>query len=138
MKKIIDGRMYDTEKARKVGGWCNGWGGSDYVSEQLFKKRTGECFLERENGEYVDDLFYSDEIAPLSYDQARKWAEGRLDADEYAAAFGDPGEGEGDGLGRLQVRVPERVIAAIDKEVSASGRTRSKVTADLLSKALGL
>jgi hypothetical protein len=86
----------------------------------------------------VDDLFYSDEIAPLSYEQARKWAEGRLDADEYAAAFGDPGEGEGDGLGRLQVRVPERVIAAIDKEVSASGRTRSKVTADLLSKALGL
>jgi hypothetical protein len=138
MKKIISGRVYDTETARKVGGWCNDWGGRDYIHEQLFRKRNGEYFLERENGEYVDDLFYSDDIAPLSYEDAQQWAKERLDADEYIAAFGDPGEGDEDSLGRLQVKVPARTLAAIDKQVSESGRTRSEVVADLLGKALGL
>jgi hypothetical protein len=137
MKKIIIGRVYDTETARKVGGWCNDWSGRDRIHEQLFRKRNGEYFLERENGEYVGDLFYSDDIAPLSYEEARQWAEERLDADEYIAAFGDPGEGDEDGLGRLQVKVPTRTLAAIDREVSESGRTRSEVVTDLLERALG-
>jgi hypothetical protein len=137
MKKIINGRVYDTETAREVGSWYNGWSGSDYVYESLFRKRNGEYFLERENGEFTTDLFSSRDIAPLSYEEARQWAEERLDADEYIAAFGDPGEGDEDGLGRLQVKVPTRTLAAIDREVSESGRTRSEVVADLLERALG-
>lgn len=150
MKKIIDGRIYDTETAKLVGEpWSPaglGPGDSDWCEETLYRKRTGEFFLRGEGGprtRYAMPYGQSgwtggERIMPMTYDQARQWAEDHLDADEYVAVFGDPGEGEGDGLERLRVKVPARVLAAIDREVSATGRSRSKVTTDLLSKALGL
>lgn len=150
MKKIISGKVYDTETAQQVGEpWsADGFGPSDFdwCEETLYRKRTGEYFLHGEGGartKYAEPYGQSgwtggERIMPMEYDQARNWAEGHLTADEYIAAFGDPGEGDDDGLGRLQVKVPTRTLAAIDKEVSASGRTRSDVVADLLGKALGL
>lgn len=47
MKKIISGRIYDTDTATKLGAW---WSSSDVrdfsrVEETLYRKRTGEFFL---------------------------------------------------------------------------------------------
>ena len=130
MKRIIDGKVYDTETAHQVGRpWSPaGLGPSDFewYEETLYRKRTGEYFL------------HGERIMPMGYDQARQWAEGHLEVEEYIAAFGDPGEGGDAGLERLQVKVPARTLAAIDREVSATGRTRSDVVADLLGKALWL
>lgn len=150
MKRIIGGRVYDTETARQVGepwspaGVCPS--DFDWLEETLYRKRTGEYFLHGRGGartKYAEPYGQSgwtggERIMPMAYDEAREWAEAHLDADEYIAAFGDPGEGGEDGLARLQVRVPERVLSALDREVSASGRTRSDVVADLLGRALGL
>ena len=42
MKKIIDGKKYDTETAECVGGWDNGYYANDlyYCWEGLYRKKT--------------------------------------------------------------------------------------------------
>lgn len=47
MKKIINGKKYDTNMATKVADYWNGYGASDfnYVSEELYLKNIGEYFL---------------------------------------------------------------------------------------------
>lgn len=98
MKKIINGKLYDTSTAHLVGEWDNQRHGSfDYVAESLYRKRTGEFFLHGEGGarsRYATQCGYGswgsgEAIIPLSWDAARQWAEDHLDADEYQAAFGE-------------------------------------------------
>lgn len=52
MKKIINGKKYDTNMATKVADYWNGYGASDfnYVSEELYLKNTGEYFLACKGG----------------------------------------------------------------------------------------
>lgn len=59
MKKIINGKVYDTEKARKLA-----------TSEfgELYEKRTGEYFVH-----VVDKLIELEEIKPITKQQAEKW-----------------------------------------------------------------
>ena len=46
MKKIINGKVYDTDTAKLIGSWDNGiYGDLDSVSEDLYRKRTGEFFI---------------------------------------------------------------------------------------------
>lgn len=101
MKKIINGKVYDTDKARELGAdsyssprdfgyWC----------ETLYQKRTGEFFLYGEGGPMsryarsIDQNSWSggEKIMPLSAANARKWAEDHLDADDYEKIFGLPDE----------------------------------------------
>lgn len=98
MRKIIDGKKYDTETAEQVGEWDNGLCGNDfnYVYEALYRKRTGEFFLYGEGGamskycESRGDWWGSgEEIAPISEEAACKWAERHLDADCYESIFGE-------------------------------------------------
>ena len=96
MKKIINGKRYDTSKAKEIGYWSNNLSNHDFnhCDEWLYKKRTGEYFLYGEGGpmtryaERVGDMWGGgSEITPLSYEDARQWAEEHLDADEYEAEF---------------------------------------------------
>lgn len=97
MKKIINGKVYDTDTARYVGSWENGCYQNDYnyVSEELYCKRTGEYFLYGEGGagtkysEMIGTNSWSsgEMIIPLTYDIARKWAEEHLKADDYLEEF---------------------------------------------------
>ena len=47
MKKIINGKKYDTETATSVGEYSSNYACSDYkyYDETLYKKKTGEFFL---------------------------------------------------------------------------------------------
>lgn len=103
MKKIINGRSYDTDTATNVGEYWNGRTNRDfqYVFETLYRKKNGEFFLHGEGGamsryaEPVGDMRGAGEkIIPMTEEEAREWAEEHLDADEYVSVFGDPGEGE--------------------------------------------
>lgn len=100
MKKIIRGKVYDTDTARYVGGDSGGDGFSRW-SEDLYQKRTGEFFLFGEGGpatkyaEYIDGnnaWSNGSKIIPLNVDAAREWVEKHLDADDYEALFGAPDE----------------------------------------------
>lgn len=98
MKKIINGKVYDTETAKKMGSYSNGGGWRDFnhIEETLYRKKTGEFFLFGEGGpstryaERVEQNTWSGGscIMPLQYEEAQKWAEKHLDGDEYEAIFG--------------------------------------------------
>ena len=102
MKRIIDGRSYDTEKAAEVGCWSNNRSARDFghCSETLYRKRTGEYFLHGEGGPMskyrravdVNNWTGGEDITPLTVEEARRWAEENLSADEYEAEFGEVAE----------------------------------------------
>lgn len=99
MKKIINGRKYDTETAKKLGYWSNAYSLSDFkhCEETLYKKRTGEFFLYGEGGAMTsyaqkdgDGLWmYGEAITPMTEKDAKQWAEKYLTADEYESIFGN-------------------------------------------------
>lgn len=149
MKKIIDNRVYDTDTAQQVGPAYSpaGFGPSDFdrYEETLYRKRTGEYFLHGEGGpmtKYAEPCGQSswtggERIMPLTYDEAREWAEQHMDADAYIAAFGDPGEGDAEGTGQLAVRgVPNPILSALDRRVSETGRTKAELVAEALKEYL--
>lgn len=97
MKKIINGKRYDTDTAERVGAWDNGHFTSDfqYCSEDLYRKRSGEYFLHGEGGALSKYAVHSgsnsgsgEKIRPLTLAQAQEWAEAHLDGDEYEEIFG--------------------------------------------------
>lgn len=104
MKKIINNRLYNTETAKEIGTYSNagGWSDFNHYEETLYRKKTGEYFLHGEGNantryaELVDTNTWSGggKIIPMNYEDARKWAEENLTADEYEAAFGAVDEGE--------------------------------------------
>jgi len=99
MKRIINGKKYDTETAKEVGYWSNGHSYSDfsYCCERLYRKKTGEFFLFGEGGamsRYSRSCGQNEwcggaDIIPMTEQEARNWAERHLDGDEYEAIFGD-------------------------------------------------
>lgn len=99
MKKIINGKVYDTDKAREL-GIDGGWDSFHSWSETLYQKRTGEFFLHGEGGpmtKYARSVGQNqwsggEKIIPLDVEAARQWAEEHLDADDYEEIFGLPDE----------------------------------------------
>lgn len=138
MRKIINNKRYDTDTAEHVGYWDNGMDGHDFRHESatLYRKRSGEYFLHGEGGpmsRYAEARGTSswvggERIMPLSWDDARRWAEERLDAGEYEAEFGEVDEGDGDAV-VMTLRAPAWVKAAMDRECARTGETRGQVLA---------
>lgn len=128
MKKIINGKLYDTTTAREVASCYHGDGPRDFrhYSESLYKKRTGEYFLAGEGGPMshyavtVGQNSWSggEKIIPLTYKEATEWAEREMDADEYQAEFGPVSEGE---RVTLSISLPADVADRIRKAAAADG-----------------
>lgn len=104
MKKIISGKVYDTETAQRLASWENMYDVRDFhhYSETLYRKKTGEYFLHGEGGpaskyaRAVGQREWSggERIMPLTYSEAQAWSEEHLDGDEYEAIFGEVAEDE--------------------------------------------
>jgi len=130
MKKIIDGRLYDTETAKLIASRSSGGSGSfsDW-SEALYKKRTGEYFLHGEGGPMTkysrqcgdNSWGWGERITPLSYDEAVKFAEKAMTAEEYQAEFGPVSEDE------------ERVTLSVSLDAAIADRIRKAAAAAKVS-----
>lgn len=104
MKKIIDGKKYDTDTATEIGEWENMYDprNFDYIQQVLYRKRTGEYFLYEygnANTRYAKKVGSNSwqgasYLTPVSYETAQKWAEDHLTADEFEAEFGEVDEDE--------------------------------------------
>jgi hypothetical protein len=102
MKKIIKGKLYDTETAKRLGEYEPSPYRSDfhYFCETLYQKKTGEFFLHGEGNaasKYSkscgqNERCGSEKIMPMTFKEAQEWAEEHLDGDEYCEIFGDPDE----------------------------------------------
>lgn len=97
MKKIISNKVYDTTSAKEIGRFETGLPTDlNYIEEVLYRKRTGEFFLHGAGGartKYATSMGGNswaggEKILPISYDEAKQWAEEHMDADAYEAAFG--------------------------------------------------
>lgn len=144
MKKIINGKLYDTETAKSMGSWHNTWDYRDfnYVCEELFRKRTGEFFLLGEGGPMskyavsVSNNSWSggEKIIPLSAAKAREWAEEHLDAEDYAEIFGMPSEGED--TAALNVQIDAALMARLRQMAANEGISLTACVERLLRKGL--
>lgn len=100
MKKIINGRKYDTDTAKKIDTYENGLPGSlTYFSETLYLKRTNEFFVYGHGGAASrykmcceNGMTGGEAIIPLSKAKAKKWVEINSSADIYEELFGEVDE----------------------------------------------
>lgn len=94
MKDRIGTLSYDTETAKKIGGYSADYPANDfhYYKEALYKKRTGEFFLAGEGGpksKYAEDaeggqmLQGGSKITPVSFDKAKQWYEDHILDSDY-------------------------------------------------------
>lgn len=97
-KKIINGKMYNTETAKEIAYYWNGYSGNDFrsMSETLYLKKTGEYFLYGSGGplskygeDYGREKTWGDKFIPMSEDKAKKWCMENLDANEYIEIWGE-------------------------------------------------
>ncbi len=138
MKKIIANKTYDTETAKLIHEYENKDypADIDYIRETLYRKRTGEYFLHaygNANTKYATDLggnrFGSGErLIPLTYEQARDWAQYAMDGDAYEAEFGDVEE-DGDAI--VSMRISKTADSAIRRAARERGITIGQVIDEL-------
>lgn len=133
MNKIINGKVYNTDTARKIGTWSNGADRTDFswVEETLYQKKTGEFFLHGQGGpdtRYAQQLEAShwtgeETISLVSYDSARQWAEDHLTAEQYQATFGEVVEDNS--RTTLLLSLPASTVKKIKQEAAQAGMTVS-------------
>ena len=96
MKKIINGKRYDTNTAKLIGeaSYINRTD-FHYWTEELYQKRTGEFFIYGKGGPASrysrstgqNSWSGGEKIIPLTINEAKEWAEKYLDGDEYEELF---------------------------------------------------
>ena len=104
MKKIIRNKVYDTGTATLFAEYSSGHSETDskHYTEALYQKKTGEYFIYGEGGSAsrysqacpTGGWQGGEKIVPLSYEQARQWAEEYLSTQQYEKLFGEVAEDE--------------------------------------------
>lgn len=89
MKKIINGKKYDTTTATKIASQTLYYNGNNVSGwNTIYRKKSGEFFLEHQtSGMNCWDL--KEYILPLSELEAREMCEELLDGEEYESVFGE-------------------------------------------------
>lgn len=97
MKRVIDGKRYDTDTAKMLAERYSDRIESemDLVHETLYRTKSGNYFLHAEGGANTkyckwrgENQTRGEHIIPLSLEGSQKWAEEYLDAEEYEKIFG--------------------------------------------------
>ena len=98
MKKIVNGKVYNTGTAVEIGSFWNGLSVRDFMEleETLYKTRYGSYFLCGEGGPMTkyarsngDTTWGSRDIIPLSRQEAFEWAQEFLSPEEVLSEFAD-------------------------------------------------
>lgn len=101
MKKIINERLYDTDKAELLTIFNNGFSYSDlsFVEESLYRTNKGRYFLYCEGGPnseyfewYEGNRRKGETIRPLEIEEARAWGEKHMTVEAYFKEFGEVDE----------------------------------------------
>ena len=140
MRKVINGRTYNTATSKVIGGWDNGRSYNDfeYCKETLYKNTKGAYFLVGKGGgnsKYGEWHGNSggpgEELKPMTTTEAQEWAEEHLDVDEYEEEFGIQEEAAPSDL-----TTRERVNMTIDTGIMAKLRAHSAETGVPMSRLL--
>ena len=141
MKKIINGKRYDTDAAKLVGEAQSTVGRNDshFWREELYRKRTGEFFIYGEGGgmtkyaKAVDLNSWTggEAIRPISEEEAKQWAEEYLTVDEYEKWF-DVEEDVESGSTQTSINISKAAMNKLKVLADNSGLSRSKVIDELI------
>lgn len=140
MKKIINGKVYNTETAVELGHYSTGgsWSDLNHLEETLYRKRTGEFFLYGEGGprtryarQIESNTWASGEsIMPLTYDAAQAWAEKRMSVEVYEDVFGAVTEDES--RSQIHLSLANSTIEAAKQAASQQGLSLSAYIESLI------
>lgn len=141
MRQIIKGKKYDTDTATKLGerSYSNPTD-FGYAHEELYIKRTGEYFLFGEGGANTKYRVWLDNhtwtggrrIIPMTEEEARKWVEQYLGADDYERIFGKVYED-----GTLVIRtysLPAYIADKLKREAVRRGIAASQLLVELIEE----
>lgn len=142
MKKIIDGKKYDTDTAQQIAEYSNMTDVRDfhYTCETLYRKRTGEYFIYGEGGpmtQYAESRGQNlwsggQSISPVDYDTAREWMEGHASVDAYEKEFGDIDD---DGTRVVKtLSLASADAERLARKASEAGMSQSELVTSLLEK----
>ena len=137
MKKVIEGKLYNTDTAKLIGEWSNDESGLNYLMESLYLTKSGAYFLHGEGGpntRYSVSIGNSswsggEKIQPMSPLSAREWAEKYLTVSEYEKAFGEPEEAS-DGKVILNISVSAEFKTMLVKMREDTGKSISQIIED--------
>ena len=96
MKRIIDGKRYDTATAERVANWNSGHNYRDFhrVEETLYRTKNGRWFIHGEGGaltpwreETGQGYCAGEDIRPISEEKARFWLEAHGDPEDVEKWF---------------------------------------------------
>ena len=140
MKKIINGKLYDTDTAKELDCYANTYDTRDFrwFRETLYRKKTGEYFLHGEGGpmsKYSRTIGQNpwsggEEIRPLSMEDATAWAEKHMDADAYQAEFGEIVEDDSRELVAYQIKASN--AERLRRASRSTGKTIAQVLDELI------
>lgn len=141
MKKIINGKRYDTDTAKEVGyADFNQPRSFDWYEETLYQKKTGEFFIYGKGGArspYNVRLGYSEwaggsALRPLTFEQARQWAEKNLSVDEYEAIFGEVAEDDSRQV--IALSLSARTVEILKRKAAETGKGQSQIVEELIGQ----
>jgi hypothetical protein len=98
MKRIVNGKRFDTEKAALVAEHSSPYYATDFhhYHEGLYRTAKGSWFLAGEgnamskySSRCADGRGYGEGIIPLSSEEAREWLEGHGEVDAVEKHFGE-------------------------------------------------
>lgn len=143
MKKVIDGKLYNTETAQQIGcvepaGYdCNNF---SYYCETLYRTKSGKYFLHGKGhgnsryGEWHGNTGgWGEQIRPYTPEEARAWAENNLTVEEYEAAFGEPEEAT-DTKAILNISISAELKNRLIKLREETGKSISQIIEDKFSE----
>lgn len=138
MKKIINGRRYDTDTATHLASAYSNLEKRDfgYWEEELYRKNTGEFFIYGWGGPASrysvsagnNSWSGGEKIIPVTLEAAQEWAEKYLDGDKYEEIFGVVEETAEKRT--VTFSLPLDVIEKIKRQAADAGCTMS----DLIEK----
>ena len=130
MKKVINGKCYNTETSKKIGEYWNGLGTNDFthIEEDLYVNSKGTYFLVGSGGAMTKYSWSegntsggrANVVTPMTKDEAMEWLE-ENDNKGYIKHFGTPEEAEPDDN-------RERVTFMLDSKLIDRLRAMSKET----------
>ncbi len=139
MKKIINQKRYDTETAEFIARIDNELSYDDFNfwEETLYRKKTGEYFLYCFGG--ANSIYgvwkgntgtAGKHLKPLTYEQAKSWAEEHLNADGYEKIFG--AIIDNDDMVNMTFALPQSTIEKLRRLSSQTGKTYGEIITDAL------
>ena len=141
MKRIINGKRYDTDTAQFIKTYSSGLSISDfrYYDESLYLKKTGEFFLYATGngaseyaGKYGDLRGPGEKIVPLTLDEARAWVEKIEDPDLYEELF----DVEEESNIAFSLLLPENLYKMLDDKAAEDGITKKDIVVKALEEYL--